>query len=220
MKQKILKKLLEIKKLIQIKHIIIATSMVIFIVLCVVLNSTQNKEVIEAPLVNSENIESTEPIVEEVIEESETIEQSYIMVDVKGAVTNPGVYKLLKDSRVIDAVNLSDGLLDTADTSNVNLSKKLNDEDVVTIYTKEEVENMDKKECVCETESTEETSTTVNINLASLETLMTIPGIGEVKATEIIKYRETKSFTKTEDIMNVSGIGESTYNKIKSYIKV
>lgn len=61
----------------------------------------------------------------------------------------------------------------------------------------------------------------VNINTATLEELDTLPGIGEAKARAIIEYRENEStFLKPEDIMNVSGIGEKTYENLKDYIIV
>jgi competence protein ComEA len=63
--------------------------------------------------------------------------------------------------------------------------------------------------------------TKVSINDGTKEELMSLPGIGESKALAIIKYREENNgFNKLEDIMNVSGIGESAYSKIKDYIKL
>ena len=59
----------------------------------------------------------------------------------------------------------------------------------------------------------------ININTADKETLMTLPGIGEVKADEIIKHRKKAKFTNLDDVMNVSGIGEQTLKKIKPFLK-
>jgi len=59
----------------------------------------------------------------------------------------------------------------------------------------------------------------ININTADKETLMTLPGIGEVKADEIIKHRKKAKFTSLDDVMNVSGIGEQTLKKIKPFLK-
>ena len=61
----------------------------------------------------------------------------------------------------------------------------------------------------------------MNINTADKETLMTVPGIGESKAEAIITYRnEHGNFTKVEDLMQISGIKEGVFNKIKDHIKV
>lgn len=90
--------------------------------------------------------------------EEPLIETEKIKINIKGAVANPGVYELDNDSRVIDAINFSGGLLDGSDTSILNLSKKLKDEDVIIIYTSEEVKKIKEgnvviqyieKECKC-----------------------------------------------------------------------
>lgn len=167
-----------------------------------------------------------------------------IFVDVKGAVNTPGVYELEKGKRVVDAVEKAGGLASNANTININLSKRLEDEMVIVIYTKNEIayyknnKNTNKiscasNECVCPdsnnkaciTSSNGKSSTTktseskVSINSASKEVLMTLSGVGESKANAIISYRqENGSFDSIEDIKKVSGIGESLYNKIKDNI--
>ena len=148
-----------------------------------------------------------------------------------------------RDSRVIDAINKAGGLLDTADNSIINLSKKITDEMVIIIYTKDEIGKMlegdmaikiIEKECICpklendscidnkvtnSSEKKENISFPISINKANKEELMNLPGIGESKANAIIKYRdENGNFDKIEDIINVSGIGELVFEKIKEYI--
>lgn len=59
----------------------------------------------------------------------------------------------------------------------------------------------------------------ININKASKEDLMTLPGIGEVKAGEIIKIRKKGKFKTLDDVMNVSGIGKETLKKLKPFLK-
>lgn len=166
-----------------------------------------------------------------------------IKVEVKGAVVKEGVYELDANSRVEDAITKSGGLTDKADVSIINLSKKLEDEDVIFVYTKEEVEEMRQgstsvkyieRECVCpkvdnaacidniisDSESVINKSGKVSLNTATLEELLTIPNIGESKAKLIMEYRQKTPFTKIEDIMNIKGIGNGIFEKIKDYITI
>lgn len=175
--------------------------------------------------------------------ESKKEDKETIYIDIKGAVKNPGVYELDYGKRVIDAVNTAGGFLDEASTINLNLSKKLKDEDVVIVYTLDELTNAKKSdntnqtciknECVCpDTSNTacisDKASTSaanqnakVNINTASKEELMTLTGIGESKANNIIKYRDANgNFKAVEDLKKVSGIGNSIFNKIKDNITI
>ena len=74
--------------------------------------------------------------------------------------------------------------------------------------------------CADENTETEKQDKLISINNGTLEELMTLPGVGESKAKNIIEYRENNKFEKIEDIMNVSGIGEAAYSKIKDLIKL
>ena len=130
------------------------------------------------------------------------------------------------------------GLTENADTSVINLSKKVQDEMVIIIYSRDEVSNFrevkeiekqvnDKCSQVDENslinnaciESSTNTPSKISINTATLEELMTLPGIGESKAKDIINYRETNGpFTSIEDLLKIKGIGESILAKIKENI--
>lgn len=167
------------------------------------------------------------PKTEETVSTDE--EKSEIVVDIKGAVVNPGVYKVVKESIVNDLIQMAGGLTKDADTSNLNLSKTLTNEMVVTVYTKDEVKNMAKLDSITEsTESTSNDKTTtdkasslININTASLSELQNIPGVGEAKAKLIIDYRTNcGKFTKKEDIKNIKGIGDKMYEKMAPYLTV
>ena len=217
---------------------------VIFLLIgAVCLKSSLNKQ--------SKAIKSLEePILEEKDISEELVESipTKIYVDVKGAVVNPGVYEIEEGKKVIDAIGLAGGLTDQADTSLINLAKKVTNEMVVIIYTLEEVKKatevdaiakvIDNK-CVCpeikndacltkeenQNINSDEASTTtndkINLNTATLEELQTLPGIGESKAQAIIDYRvEHGDFEKIEDLQEVSGIGEALYEKVKDYITV
>lgn len=167
-----------------------------------------------------------------------------LFVDIKGAVNAPGVYELDEGKRVIDAINLAGGFTDKADTININLSKKLTDEMFIVIYTKQEIYNYKKNnetsnikcasfECICPDvnndacikkdtkikDSKKELNNKISINSASKEELMTLNGIGESKADAIINYRNENGLFKTiEDLKNVSGVGNSVFEKIKNNI--
>ncbi len=153
-----------------------------------------------------------------------------VSVDIKGLVVNPGVYNIKSDSRIIDVIELAGGLKEGANTEQINLSKKVTDEMVIVIYSNEEVESMKKNDSynnidnanyVEEYKINDTSDGKVSINTSTLEELMTLKGIGKSKAEAIIKYRNTVGlFNSIEEIMNVSGIGESIYKKIKDNIKL
>ncbi len=166
----------------------------------------------------------------EIVVEEGKEETSYIFVDVKGLVKKPGVYKVEEGNRINDVIKLAGGLLKYANTKYLNLSKKVTDEMVIIVYSNQEVKDMlnENKEVNTtlnpsnsENTQAEDTSDLVNINTALENKLMTLSGIGEVKAKAIIEYRsEFGNFTNIEDIMKVSGISESTYSKIKDFITI
>lgn len=153
-----------------------------------------------------------------------------VSVDIKGLIVNPGVYNIKSDSRIIDVIELAGGLKEGANTEQINLSKKVTDEMVIVIYSNEEVESMKKNDSynnidnanyVEEYKINDTSDGKVSINTSTLEELMTLKGIGKSKAEAIIKYRNTVGlFNSIEEIMNVSGIGESIYKKIKDNIKL
>ena len=134
-----------------------------------------------------------------------------ISVHIIGAVAEPGVYDIPKESRVIDAVNAAGGFLPVADQDNINLAAIV--EDGVKI----EIE----KRAIYNTGGGNNSSGRININTASLEELDTLPGIGPATAQAIIDHRQQSgSFQRIEDITNVSGIGIATYDRIKDMISV
>ena len=171
------------------------------------------------------------------IENTEEETNESIYVEVKGAVQNPGVYAMNEQDLINDAINLAGGFLDNAYTDNINLSKKVTDELVIFVYTEKEYQNttssnndyqidnaLKNKVSIITSDSTNSdtgTSSLININLASITELMTLPGIGETKANNIISYREENGFFKAiEEIKNVSGIGDATFDQFKALITV
>ena len=156
---------------------------------------------------------------EKVIEE---IKEETIMVDIKGEIQNPGTYELEIGNRIIDVINKSGGLTDDADIRSINLSEKLEDEMLIIIPSKEEsVNNQPVINSKNNTNVNQAQDSKISINTANVSTLMTLKGIGQKKAESIVEYREKNGlFKKIEDITNVSGIGNSIFDKIKDYIKV
>ena len=145
-----------------------------------------------------------------------------IMVDIKGEIQNPGTYELEMGNRIIDVINKSGGLTDDADVRSINLSEKLEDEMLIIIPSKEElVNNQPVINSKNNTNVNQAQDSKISINTANVSTLMTLKGIGQKKAESIVEYREKNGlFKKIEDITNVSGIGNSIFDKIKDYIKV
>ena len=186
------------------------------------------------------NLVDNQVVINEVEKVEVDLKDDLVYVDIKGAVKKPGVYKINSDKKIIDVITMAGGLMENANTDNINLSKKVTDEMVIIIYTDDEVKNSNivdtvikviDKECVCPNiqndgcinteinDSITNVNKTININTATLEELMSINGLGEAKAKAIIKYREENGYFKIiDDLLNVSGIGEALFEKIKEYI--
>ena len=152
-----------------------------------------------------------------VIDNDNNTEESNIKVDIKGAVTYPGVYEIKKDSRVADLLKLAGGQTVDADLNATNLSAKLKDEDCIVIYKRGEVDkiqNIQNSTNDSTALSTQSKQGTININTADKEQLKTLAGIGDVKADSIIKYREENGgFKSVDQLIEVNGIGEKTLSK-------
>ena len=150
-----------------------------------------------------------------------------IFVDICGAVQRPGVYELEEGMRVCDAVEAAGGLLENADLASLNQAALLADAAKIYVYTQEEAAQQGisaLEQSVTGVSSGQESSAVavkVNINTADIAQLCTLSGIGESRARDIIAYREANgAFQSTEEIMNVSGIKEATFQKIKDEIAV
>ncbi len=152
-----------------------------------------------------------------------------IFVYVCGAVERPGVYELIEGGRIVDAVEAAGGFLDTADQTYVNLAALLDDGIKLYIPTLQETmepstlqaETFDKENASLGSSNGGASSGLININLATREELTTLPGIGNATAEKIVSYRQQHgSFKSIEDIMNVSGIKDKLFSKIKDHITV
>lgn len=147
-------------------------------------------------------------------------EEQECAVYVSGAVKHPGVYRYYGTARVCDAIEAVGGLLKSADRDSVNLARILNDGEQITVLTKAQAKKK-AAQSVSGTDTGREQTELIDINKASLDELMTLPGIGQAKANLILNYRsENGLFAKKEDLMKISGIKEGVYNKIKDLITI
>lgn len=152
-----------------------------------------------------------------------------IKVEIKGEVLNPNVYVLKKGSTIKELIDVAGGVKEDVDTYTINMTKVLDDGDVVVMYKDEKLEGLNYKvNEIVNDKSTDEyitneiwESSKISINSATKEELMSLPSIGEAKASAIIEYRTKNGlFKKLEDIKNVKGIGNALYEKIKDYINI
>lgn len=141
-----------------------------------------------------------------------------MIIDVKGAVLHPGVYDAIEDDRVLDLIQRAGGFQKNADQRKVNLAEKVQDEMVIYVPKKGETSETDIN---ITTTSSNQDNGKVNINTATLEQLQTLTGVGPSKAAAIMEYREKNDgFKKVEELTNVTGIGDKTFEKLKDSITV
>ncbi len=139
-----------------------------------------------------------------------------LYVYVCGHVRDPGVYSFPATARVMDAVAAAGGFDEEADTEYWNLAQLLEDGQQIRVPSEEEQET-----AAAGTAPESGGDGRVNLNTATKEELMSLPGIGEVKAEAILAYREENgAFSSIEEIMNVSGIKEAGFAKIRDQITV
>jgi competence protein ComEA len=154
---------------------------------------------------------------------------SLVIVQVSGAVLNPGLVSLPRQSRVQNAIDAAGGFSADADRDSLNLAARVNDGDKITVFS---ISMRSTQAAAAATGTSQDSKgkiilTTptpdfpVNINTASIQELQNLPNIGLTKAEAIVNYRQQHgSFKKVEDIQNVAGIGASTFEKIKEFITV
>ena len=174
---------------------------------------------------SSENFtaENGAPFSEEV---REAAPPQVIMVHVEGKVERPGVYQLEEGDRVIDAVEMAGGLRPEADRKRVNMAQILRDE--MFLYVPQQGEESEMEINFANAMDNTNASgnspgqgSLVNINIADAGTLETLPGIGPVLAQRIIDHRQQSgNFSRIEDLMDVTGIGDARYRDVRDRITV
>lgn len=168
--------------------------------------------------------ESSEPASKDT-EETESPERDRkqtVFVYVCGAVHAPGVYELPEKARIYEAIEAAGGTKEGAAGEYLNQAQIVADGEQIYIPTKEELEKgIVEGQGPKVTGTDSNTEGKININTAPKDELKTLPGIGDAKADSIISYRETNgAFQQVEDLMQVEGIKEGVFNKIKSIITV
>lgn len=195
-------------------------------------NESATEEESEGNSVTRNNAEQTD----RQVDETSQAQPEYVYVFISGAVNCPGVYELCADSRLYEAVQMAGGFSTEADTNYCNLAQVLADGAQYYFPTKEEVDhgeipfsqdfaNISSAETISEQTATTSDSYDaqgrLNINRASEQELCTLPGIGAIRAEAILTYREEHgNFASIEELMNVSGIKQGTFEQLKDQITV
>ncbi len=168
------------------------------------------------------SLEEEPDVPEDVISDKES---RFIYVDVCGQVVHPGVYALPEGSRVYEAVELAGGFTDQAAPACINQADVLQDGQQIYVYSTDEAalqKTVYGAAGLSGTPAEQETSDgKVDLNHADKAQLMTLTGIGEARADAILAYRDQHGgFSSPEELMNVDGIKEKTYDKLKDEIMV
>lgn len=150
------------------------------------------------------------------IEIPETV--AMLVVDVAGAVLNPGVYSLPMNSRVIDAINAAGNVLKGADVSDINLARLLKDGEQVFVYAASRGSSSSRSTA---RSAPPRNTGPIAINRASAKELEALDGIGPVLASRIIAYRNANGpFVTLEALLEVSGIGPAKFAQFKEKIRL
>ena len=140
-----------------------------------------------------------------------------IVVYVTGGVRSPGVYELPADSRAQALVDAAGGALETADLANCNLAQPL--KDGMQLSVPERITERTASDTTAAMEAARDDR--VNINTADAKALDTLPGVGPAIAQRILDHRKAHgSFQSTEELKEVRGIGDVTYEKLKDKVKI
>lgn len=180
------------------------------------LNSNQIQSIVDTKQTDNINNQSE-------VENKENEDNSSKMCQIDGCVNKPGVYSFKNDDRIKDIIDLAGGFTKDADTKSVNLAMKLKDEMKIFIPSKNAIsklQNHNTENSQIVTLKDNNSTNLVNINTADSNKLQTLPGIGPSKAKKIIEFREKNQFKKIEELKNVDGIGEKTFESLKSLITI
>ena len=176
-------------------------------------------------------------IEQQAVQMEETAAEAKITVYVSGAVAKPGLHEIAPGSRAVDAIEAAGGMTEEANKDRVNLAKickdgmqvnvpRLNAKELRKLKQAQNVYAGDSANAVDNAVQTanyvpavqQDNGGKISLNSATLEELEELPGVGEVTAQRIVEYRNLHGFNKIEDIMNVKGIGQAKFNKMRPYL--
>ena len=208
----------------------IAVSMVLILGGCSHSSYLEHSGSMQADMVEEADTVAKTGDVDAVSKEGEPSEAGHIFVQVAGAVKSPGVYKLAEDARVFEALKMAGGLSENADENSLNQAEKLTDGQKLYVLREDEVpESPVGRSGVAgeviagdaDAGFSTEGEGLININTADSGMLMTLSGIGEAKANAIISYRQANGgFHSVEELKQVDGIGDATFEKLKACITI
>ncbi|MBO1197985.1 helix-hairpin-helix domain-containing protein [Staphylococcus simiae] len=174
-------------------------------------NQTNNKSIVQENTDGLTNYSTTKDGKQN--QDKSATENKEVFVDIKGEVKHPKVYKMTTSDRVSDVLKQAE-LTTDADTSNINLSEKLVDQKMIVIPKKGQNSNL----VVNQASNNNNLKEKVNLNLATEDSFKQIPGIGQTKAKAIIEFRtQHGSFNNIEQLRDIKGFGNKTYDKLKEY---
>lgn len=174
---------------------------------------------------------------QQAVQTEEAAAEAKITVYVSGAVAKPGLHEIAPGSRAVDAIEAAGGMTEEANKDRVNLAKICKDGMQVNVprLSAKELRKLKQAQNVYAGDSANAVANAVQpvnyvpavqqddggkirLNSATLEELEELPGVGEVTAQRIVEYRNLHGFNKIEDIMNVKGIGQAKFNKMRPYL--
>ncbi len=176
----------------------------------------------------NEDVAATEIMAENNADDTQTAgSDKKRFVYICGAVNVPGVYEVEQNTRLYEVVEAAGGLREDAAEESVNQARQIEDGEMIRILTQEEAAQAGDEEAGegaendVKAETANDSDGRIDLNLATVAELMTLPGIGQAKADSIVRYREKNgAFSSIEEIKQVEGIKEGVYNRIKDNIKV
>lgn len=188
--------------------------------------SADANDLLEADIEDLETSLIESNLISQEIEEGEAetgLADGLIYVDVKGEVQAPGMFEMQAGDRVQDAILKAGGFTEEADQMQVNLAGLLTDQMMIVVPKHgQELAGSEQSLAMAAVGSPSgEDANLININTAEANELTELPGIGPKKAEQIIAHREANgSFQKIENLTDVSGIGEKTFEQLKDKITV